>query len=336
MKKLRVMVLMHKSLVPPESLEGKSQKEIEQWRTEFDVVTTLKEAGHQVLQLGVGDEILPIREGIKEWEPDIAFNLLEAFHGECVYDQHVVSYLELMRQHYTGCNPRGLTLARDKALSKKVLMYHRVKVPAFMVVPMGRRARRQRRLGFPLIVKSLVAEASCGIAQASVVDNDEKLEERVRFIHERVGTDAIVEEYIDGREIYVGVMGTKRLEVFPAWEIILDNLPPDAVRIATEKVKWDPSYQKRHQITWKKAALPVESEDRLAKLSKRIYRALNLSGYARLDFRMDAQGQLFLLEANPNPNIAWEDEFAMSAKEMGVEYPRLLDRILRLGMRRDV
>lgn len=336
MKKLRVMVLMHKSLVPPESLEGKSQKEIEQWRTEFDVVTTLKEAGHQVLQLGVGDEILPIREGIKEWEPDIAFNLLEAFHGECVYDQHVVSYLELMRQHYTGCNPRGLTLARDKALSKKVLMYHRVKVPAFMVVPMGRRARRPRRLGFPLIVKSLVAEASCGIAQASVVDNDEKLEERVRFIHERVGTDAIVEEYIDGREIYVGVMGTKRLEVFPAWEIILDNLPPDAVRIATEKVKWDPSYQKRHQITWKKAALPVESEDRLAKLSKRIYRALNLSGYARLDFRMDAQGQLFLLEANPNPNIAWEDEFAMSAKEMGVEYPRLLDRILRLGMRRDV
>lgn len=336
MKKLRVMVLMHESLVPPESLEGKSQKEIEQWRTEFDVVTTLKEAGHEVLQLGVGDEILPIREGIKEWEPDIAFNLLEAFHGECVYDQHVVSYLELMRQHYTGCNPRGLTLARDKALSKKVLMYHRVKVPAFMVVPMGRRARRPRRLGFPLIVKSLVAEASCGIAQASVVDNDEKLEERVRFIHERVGTDAIVEEYIDGREIYVGVMGTKRLEVFPAWEIILDNLPPDAVRIATEKVKWDPSYQKRHQITWKKAALPVESEDRLAKLSKRIYRALNLSGYARLDFRMDAQGQLFLLEANPNPNIAWEDEFAMSAKEMGVEYPRLLDRILRLGMRRDV
>ena len=336
MKKLRVMVLMHESLVPPESLEGKSQKEIEQWRTEYDVVTTLKEAGHEVLQLGVGDEILPIREGIKEWEPDIAFNLLEAFHGECVYDQHVVSYLELMRQHYTGCNPRGLTLARDKALSKKVLMYHRVKVPAFMVVLMGRKARRPRRLGFPLIVKSLVAEASCGIAQASVVDNDEKLEERVRFIHQRVGTDAIVEEYIDGREIYVGVMGTKRLEVFPAWEIILDNLPPDAVRIATEKVKWDPSYQKRHQITWKKAALPVESEDRLAKLSKRIYRALNLSGYARLDFRMDAQGQLFLLEANPNPNIAWEDEFAMSAKAMGVEYPRLLERILRLGMRRDV
>ncbi|MED5464617.1 MAG: D-alanine--D-alanine ligase [Myxococcota bacterium] len=336
MKKLRVMVLMHRSLLPPESLEGKSQKEIEEWRTEYDVVTTLKEAGHEVLELGVGDEILPIREGIKEWEPDIAFNLLEAFHGECVYDQHVVSYLELMRQHYTGCNPRGLTLARDKALSKKVLMYHRVKVPAFMVVPMGRRARRPRRLGFPLIVKSLVAEASCGIAQASVVEDDQKLEERVQFIHQRVGTDAIVEEYIDGREIYVGVMGTKRLEVFPAWEIILDNLPPDAVRIATEKVKWDPSYQKRHQITWKKAALAVESEERLAKLSKRIYRALNLSGYARLDFRMDAQGQLFLLEANPNPNIAWEDEFAMSAKEVGVEYPRLLERILRLGLRRDV
>ena len=187
-----------------------------------------------------------------------------------------------------------------------------------------------------MIVKSLVAEASCGIAQASVVDNDEKLEERVRFIHQRVGTDAIVEEYIDGREIYVGVLGTKRLEVFPAWEIILDNLPPDAVRIATEKVKWDLSYQRRHQITWKKAELSVESQARLVKLSKRIYRALNLSGYARLDYRMNAEGQFFLLEANPNPNIAWEDEFAMSAKEVGVEYPRLLERILRLGLRRDV
>ena len=334
MKSLKVMVLMHEDLVPPDSLDGLEAKERELVKTEFEVVAALKDAKHEVFQLGVYDEIAPIRNNIKEWKPDVVFNLMEEFHGDCVYDQHVVSYLELMRQAYTGCNPRGLIIARDKALSKKVLAYHRVPVPKFFVFPLGRKLKRPKHLGFPLIVKSLIHEASTGIAQASVVDSDEKLMERVQFIHERLKADAIVEQYIDGREIYMGVMGNDRLQVMPAWEIMLDNMPKDQNRIATERVKWDPAYQKKHQITWQRADIEPELEEKLKKLTKRIYRRLGLSGYARLDFRVSDTGQPYLLEANPNPAIAKEDEFASSAKALGIEYPKLIDKLLRYGMRR--
>ena len=333
-KKLRVLVLMHQELLPPSSLKGTTPREREGWQTEYDVVSALREHGHEVIELGAGEELGPIRAGIRECEPDVVFNLLEDFQGGDVYAQHVVACLELMRQPYTGCNPQGLMLAGDKAITKKILMYHRVRVPAFVVFRRGRVVSRPGRLKFPLIVKSVCEEASQGISQASVVESDEKMVERVRFIFEKIGTDAIVEEYIEGREVYVGVLGTRRLEVFPVWELILDALPETSFKIATEKVKWDRAYQARHKIAWKKARLNEEMEARLVRLSRRIYRALNLSGYARLDFRLcDSSGDIYLLEANPNPNIAKDDEFAVSATSGGQSYQALLDRILRLGIR---
>jgi len=149
-----------------------------------------------------------------------------------------VSYLELLQVPYTGCNPRGLFLARDKALSKKLLHYHRIRVPDFAVMKRGRRIQRPKRLDFPLIVKSLTQEASIGIAQASVVEDDAKLVERVQFVHESIGTDAIVEQFIAGRELYCGVIGNERLRVLPVWELTFDNLPEGRHAIATERVKW--------------------------------------------------------------------------------------------------
>src|SRR2546429_8113307 len=207
MKRLRVLVLVHPQLVPPDSLEGHSEQEINNWKTEYDVVSTLREAGDEVGPWGVRDELKPIRDEIESWKPDVVFNLLEQFHGEAVYDQNVASYLELLRIPYTGCNPRGLVLARGKDLSKKLLTCHRIPLPAFAVFPMRRKVKRPARLGLPLIVKSLSEDASYGISQASVVDTDEKLAERVAFIHERIGTAAIAEQYIDGRELDVGVLG---------------------------------------------------------------------------------------------------------------------------------
>jgi D-alanine-D-alanine ligase len=336
MKKLRVLVLMHPQRLPPDDCKGSSAKEREEWQAEFDVVSTLRTLGHEVLPLGLDFELRPIREAVAAFKPDIAFNMLDEFLGEVLFDQHVVSYLEMTALPYTGCNPRGLTLSRDKALSKKILAYHRIPVPGFAVFPLranGSKIRRPRGLGYPLIVKSLVEEASLGIAQASIVDNDDKLAERVRFVHESLKTDAIAEQYIDGREIYVGMVGTERLLSLPAWELVLDNLPPDAAPIATRKVKWDKAYQKRHKIVWRKAELAEEVAARLAHLSRRIYRSLNLSGYARLDFRVTPEGRAFLLEANPNPGIAHDDEVPDSAATIGISYPQLLQRILALGMR---
>jgi D-alanine-D-alanine ligase len=332
-KPLKIMVLMHEDLVPPNTLRGVDKAEKALIKTEFDVSSTLKKLGHDVQNLGVKDEILPIRTMIKEWSPNVVFNLLESFHGESLYDQHVVSYLELMRQPYTGCNPRGLTIARDKALSKKILGYHRIRVPRFCVFQRGKKISKPKHLEYPLIVKSLIEEASIGIAQASVVHDHERLVERVKFIHDSIKTDAIVEQYIEGRELYMGVMGNDRLRVFPAWEIMFDNMPEDSVKIATNKVKWDVDYQKKHKIKWKKSDISEDLQNRLIKICRRSFRALNLNGYARFDFRISPKEEIYLLEANPNPNIAKGDEFADSAKAVGIPYDKLLDRLLRLGVK---
>jgi D-alanine-D-alanine ligase len=166
------------------------------------------------------------------------FNLMEAFAGVTTFDQNVVSYLELLRLPYTGCNPRGLVLARDKALSKKLLAYHRIRVPEFAVVRPGRKPVLPKRLTFPMIVKSVFFEASAGISQASVVENHEQLARRVSFIHEKLGTAAIVEQFVDGRELYIGVVGNETLEVFPVWEMSFDRMPDNRWKIATERVKW--------------------------------------------------------------------------------------------------
>ncbi|MHB1313349.1 MAG: D-alanine--D-alanine ligase family protein [Gemmatimonadaceae bacterium] len=333
MKKLRVLALMHPQLVPPDSLEGQSDKDINTWKTEFDVVHELRGRGHEVRPLGVQYELAPVREAVESFQPHVVFNLLEEFHGEVVFDHNVVSYLELLRIPYTGCNPRGMILSRGKALSKKLCAYHRIRVPEFGVFPMGRKVRRPAHLQFPLIVKSLIEHASVGIARASIVDSDDKLAERVRFIHEKIGTDAIAEQFIDGRELYVSVVGNERLVAFPTWELVADKRSPDEPLIATARAKHDLDYQERHGIDIRPADLPPELAAEAAHVSKRIYRILELTGYARLDFRLDPQGHLYFLEANPNPEIAQKEEFASSARHAGVEYPELLERILRLGLR---
>ncbi len=334
MKKLTILVLMHPDLVPPEVEGVLTPREAFEVKTEYDVISTLREIGHDVHVLGVQWELRPIREAVDQIRPDIVFNLLEEFHGETMYDHNVVSYLELMKVQYTGCNPRGLMLSRGKALSKKLLAYHRIRVPDFAVFPMGRKVKRPRHLAFPLIVKSLIEHSSLGISQASVVDSDEKLAERVRFIHERIGTDAIAEQFISGREIYVSVLGNDRLAAFTPWELVVEKQDPDAPLVATARMKHDPGYQAKKGITIQAAQeIHPDAEARLLHDSKRIYRILELSGYARIDFRLDDEGRTWFLEANPNPDIAREEEFAQAAAFDGIPYPRLLERIVRLGLR---
>ena len=335
MKRLRVLVLVHPDLVPPDSTKGYSAQEINEWKTEYDVVSTLRAAGHEVRPLGVHDELKPVRDEIEGWKPHVVFTLLEQFHGEVIYDQNVVSYLELMRVPYTGCNPRGLMLARGKDLSKTLVHHRRIAVPAFAVFPINRKVKRPSRLALPLIVKSLSEDASWGISQASVVDTDEKLAERVAFIHERIGTAAIAEQYIEGRELYVGILGNDRLRVLPVWELKFGSMPQGAWPIATEKVKHDPRYQKRVGIADGPAKdLAPELCARIQRMAKRVYRTLQLDGYARVDFRLSADGIPYFLEVNPNPEIAESQEFSKAALHDGLAYRELLQRILGLGIRR--
>jgi len=319
--------------VPPADTTGLDVVNAE-WKTEFDVISTLGEMGHEVRPLGIQDELNPIRQAVEEWKPTIVFNLLEAFDNVNLFDQNVISYLELLRVPYTGCNPRGLLLSRDKSLSKKLMAYHRISVPEFAVFRRGRKVRLPPRLQFPLIVKSLTQESSIGISQASVVGDEDKLRRRVAFVHESVGTHAIVERYIDGRELYVGVIGNERLQVFPVWEMHFSGLVEgDNWPIATERVKWSTKYQKKHGImTHRAQSLPDGLEVAIGRMAKRVFRTLDLTGYARIDLRLDQAGRIYVLEANANPQIAYGEDFAESAEHAGITYEQLLDRILTLGL----
>ncbi|MGH9458096.1 MAG: D-alanine--D-alanine ligase family protein [Thermoanaerobaculia bacterium] len=335
MKKLRIAVILHPALVPPDSREGVPEKEADLWKTEYDVVSTLRGLGHEVRPVGLYDDLAPIRELIDEWHPHVVFNLLEEFLGSAEFDFHVVSYLEMKQVPYTGCRPRGLVLARDKALAKKILHYHRIHVPNFAVFPRGRAARRPRALEFPLIVKSLTEEASMGISQASIVDSDDRLRERVAFIHGSIGTDAIVEQFIDGRELYVCLIGNKTVKALPIWELVFENLPAKAAAIATARVKHSSEYQRKRGIYQQPAEdLDEGLRQRIVRTSKRIYRLLQLDGYARIDFRLEPTGEFYFLEANPNPEIAEAEEFASAAEAAGIAYPELLQKIVNLAMQR--
>ncbi len=331
-KPLRVLVLVHQDLVPPESLDGHTEKQILEWKTEYDVVSTLRAMGHDARPLGVFDDLGKLRKEVEEWKPHVAFNLLEEFHGISLYDQHVVSYLEMLRQPYTGCNPRGLMLSHDKALCKQILMYHRILTPKFVVYPMARAIKPTKRLQYPQVVKSVSEEASFGISQASLVTSDEKLKERVQFIHENVKSDALVEEYIDGRELYVAILGNQRLRTFPIWELVFTKSGDRVPLIATAKVKWDAGYQQKLGVeTHAATELPPDAMASIVKQCVRTYRALFLTGYARIDLRLAADGRAYVLEANPNPDLSDGEDFAASAKVGGLSYEALLQRIVTLG-----
>jgi D-alanine-D-alanine ligase len=332
-RKLRVLVLMHDYLVPPGDVTGVDTKTAP-WRTEHDVLSTIRdELGHDVHVLGVKDDLGAIRQANDEFKPHIAFNLMEAFHEVGTFDQNVVSYLELLRLPYTGCNPRGMFIARDKALSKKLLHYHRIPIPEFTVVARGRKTRLPKRLVYPVIVKSLTQEASIGISQASVVSDEAHLVERVQFIHESIKTDAIVEQYIEGRELYCAMLGNQRLQAFPVWEMTFAKMEGQH-RIATERVKWNAKYQKKFGIdTGAATSLDEATQVNVQHIARRTYRVLEQSGYSRVDLRLDAQNRVYVLEANPNPQIARDEDFAASAAMAGITYPALIQRILTTGLR---
>lgn len=331
MRKLRILILLHEDQVPPgdrAELEGKLN---ERWAV-FELVEALRGLGHEVRPLGLDDELVPIRHAITGWSPHIAFNQLLDFHGAALYDAHVVSYLELLKTAYTGCNPRGILLASDKPLAKKILTYHRIPIPKFVVFQRGRAVRPPKKLPFPLFVKSDVEHASRGISQASIVKSESALIERVEFIHDSIGSNAIAEQYIEGRELTVSILGNQRLTTFEPWELVFESLPEGTAAIATPRVKFNERYQKKLGVKTRPAELDDNKRREVVRIAKRAYRALGMSGYGRIDFRMDAEGRIYVLEANPNPDLTPGEDLAESSGHAGLSYPELLQRIVTLGL----
>ena len=304
----------------------------EDWETEANVMNALRARGYPFEMLGIFNDTNLIREKIKAYKPDVIFNLVERFKHTSAFDQNIVSFLELQDVPFTGCGSLGLALCKDKGISKQILSYHRIRVPEFAVFPRGKTIKRPKRLRFPIFIKPLKEEASYGIAQASFVEDDGQFKERVEFLHERHNQDVIAEEYIDGRELYVGVLGNDRLRVFPVRELVFKEAPPDEPKFASYKAKWDDAYRKRWGIASEFAAgLDNGLMQRIQKTCKKIYRYLAIKGCARIDLRLTPANEVVFIEANPNPMLAKNEDFALAAAKANIPYTKLIERIIKLG-----
>ncbi len=333
-KKLKILALF--DAIAPTTLDQDLSAELktDDWKTEANVLAALAELGHTVAHLAIFDDLNLLRQKLDSFQPELIFNLADQFKNNRAFDQNIVSFLEMHGVPFTGCGSTGLTLCKQKGISKKILSYHRIHVPQFTVIPRGRRCARPKRLKFPVLVKPLKEEASYGISQASFVETDEQFKERVQFIHTSHNCDVIAEEYIAGRELYVSVLGNHKLEVFPIRELVFQEVPPDEPKIATYRAKWDEEYRKRWglQNQFADALEPALAKD-IGETCKRIYRLLTVDGYARVDLRVTPANEIYFIEANPNPILAADEDFAQSALQTGLTYPRLIERIIRTGLK---
>jgi D-alanine-D-alanine ligase len=336
MKQLNILVLFDSAGTPPADQDFTEQFKNEDWFTEAAVVETLKLMGHQAKPFGVYDDVGILITEISQDRPDLIFNLTEIFMGRAYMDKNIPAFLEMTGIPFTGCGPDGLTLCNSKDLSKKILTYHRIKVPKFFTFRKGNRVRLPARMRFPVFIKPLREEASTGISQASYAANEESFRERIAFVHDSMKMHAIAEEYIAGRELYVSIMGYKRLLAFPIREMKFNNVPDDEPKIATFKAKWDSQYREKWGIENVFADdLSDAASKKIVGACKRAYRALNIDGYARFDCRLTPGEELYILEANANPELAQGDEFAESSAKAGLEYNTLLQKIINLALARE-
>jgi D-alanine-D-alanine ligase len=237
-----------------------------------------------------------------------------------------------MKVRYTGSGPEALLLCKDKAITKKVLAYHNVRVPGFVVSHRLSPLRRLKRFKFPAFVKPRCEESSDGISKASFARDEREAIERAQFIHQRFNCDALIEEYIHGRELYVSVLGNRRLAVFPPREVFFDNMPADVPRFATYHAKWNDAYREKWGITNGAAQeLPPRVEKDLRNIARNVYGWLKIRGCGRLDVRVTPEGELFVIEVNPNPSLSQDEDFAQSAAAAGMDYDALITAILSLA-----
>jgi D-alanine-D-alanine ligase len=306
----------------------------DEWKDERDVAKSLLKLGHRVTAVGLHDSIEPLLDLVKRDRPDVIFNLCESFNSDRKQEANLPALLELLGVPYTGARPEALAICKDKGLTKKILTYHDVRVPQFSVVAKDKGSvKAVRDVVYPSICKPLGLDASEGIAQNSLVTNEADCLERVQFIHDKLGVDAIIEEYIDGRELYVGVFGNERLTVLPPQELFFGQLPNGTPRVLTYNAKWNEDYRKKYGIDSDHAKdLPAETLASLAETSKQVYRLCKLSGYARIDLRLGSDGAPVIIEVNPNPSIKRQDDFAAAAKQAGIPYEQLIGKLINLAL----
>ena len=327
MKVLVLFDLAH-AAPPNEVFSPESLKDADK-PTESDVLAALQRLGHEVETLAVFDNVTSIIEKLKAFAPEVVFNLTESFYHDRCHEPNITALLDLMKVRYTGSGSDALLLCKDKALAKKVLAFHRVRLPHFVVSHRAHPLRRLRRFTYPAFVKPVCEDASDGICRASFTKDEKETIERARFIHQKFNSDALIEEYIEGRELYLSVLGNHRLTLFPPREIFFSQVPEDVPKFATFRAKWNESYREKWGIRNGPAGpLPEGLQDHLSDLARKVYRLLKIRGFGRIDARLTPAGDVYVIEANPNPCLAQDEDFAQSDCMAGMQYDALIQEIL--------
>jgi len=326
-RRLTIVVLVDPATVPPDDPQFRNPPSTP--ITEYHVCEALRALGHRVSVLAADYDVASVITRLTEEDPDLAFNLTEQFCGDRRLDKNIAALLEMLDIPFTGAGAMGLLLCRDKRLCKQLLTLHKIRVPNFLSLPYNRAIRIPKKLPFPLIVKPAFEDSN-----ASIVSDADALRQRVEFIHERWKQAAIAEEYIEGRELYVTVIGNKRLTVLPPRECFFNADGNEGPMILTYKCKWDDAYREKWQITFGFAEIDPAVFKNIERVCKRAYRILQLQDYGRIDLRLTPDDKLVILEANPNPDIAYGEEVAEAAHRAGIEYEALIDKIIHLALRR--
>ena len=317
---------------PPRKGRAKKKKKKEKHDREeiFDALQKLGyEPSYQVVD-GRPQSLI----ALARCEADLFFNLVESFAGDDTMDMNMAGYLDLLGHPYTGAGPHGLYLAQDKALAKKIFAFHAIRTPYFATSYRGK-LDHSHDISFPLIVKPTSEDGSIGIDASSVVASVKELMEKIHDIHEEFDAPALIEEYIEGREIYAAILGNDSPEALPLVELDLSKLPEGTPRIAGKEVKWEKETE-AYKVT---KSAPVEDLDeettrRLSEKAIAAYQALKLRDYGRIDMRLSKKGDVYVIEANPNPWLASGAEFAMAARKAGKSYNQLISEIVDLAKAR--
>ncbi|MCC2678604.1 MAG: hypothetical protein K0R29_1180 [Pseudobdellovibrio sp.] len=333
MKALKILLLFDLSVdIKPEDYHQYWNNP--DWKTEKEVRKTLTDLGHEVIPYGIYNDVEPFIKLVRDQQPDLVFNMSEAFSGNRNLEPHMTALLQLVGVPFTGAGPKSLQLCKDKGLTKVILDYHGILTPKFLVAKKSKPVPSLKRFPFPAFVKPLQLESSEGISQGSYVENEKEAVARVEFIHEKYGVDAIIEEFIDGREVYVSILGNEKLKVFPPRELFFKQKGEDEPKFATYRTKWDQAYRKKWGIDSGWAARMSEAEEKkLQETCKEIYRLLQIQGFGRIDLRIKDNGDIYFIEANPNPSIAKREDYALSANKGGMDYQELISKIVSLSLR---
>ena len=338
MGKLKIVVLYDRVLVDESEEPASSDKSpvvrtLDKKEVEEEVAEALTKLGHEPVMYeldGTQKSLL----GLARVDCDLVFNLAESFADDDTSDFKIAAYLELLGKKYTGSGSHGLMLAQDKAVAKKIFAFHGIHTPTFARCYRGR-LDFSHDLQFPVIVKPAREDGSIGIEFSAVVNSIRELMERMDWLHTHFDSPVLIEEYIEGREMYVGVLGNDKPEALPVIELDLSKLPEGTPRIAAAEVKWGKGTRAYRDTKSAIATdLPEETAQQLQQTAIAAYQALELRDYGRVDMRLQADGRLHVIEVNPNPWLASRAEFSMAARKSGRTYTQIIEEIVELALAR--